>query len=151
MEPATGDERILSAKKLNSMKCVLYVLFCTITISACKKANTVAFAFTPGKYTGTFQRQVLPESPVALITLQFSGDTWSGESNMVKYPALCSGTYKKSGNTISFGNACPWTAEFDWTLILSGDYEVKQKGDSLQIIKDYNGFFKDVYILKKTE
>lgn len=133
------------------MKYIMLLVFYTIIIAACEKTNMASSAFSPGTYVGTFQRQVLPESPVAAVTLRFSGNTWSGEANMIKYPALCNGTFKQSGNKISFDNECPWTAEFDWTLILSGNYEIKQKGDSLQIIKDYNGFFKDVYMLKKAE
>jgi hypothetical protein len=52
-------------------------------------------------------------------------------------------------NNVTFENACLWTAEFDWTLILSQDYKIKVVGNTVEISRDYNGGFKDIYNLTK--
>jgi len=84
------------------------------------------------------------------VTLIFSGNDWSGQSQIAKYPALCRGTYKPNGaDSITFENACPWTAEFDWTFILSHNYKIKIVGNDIEISSNHNGVFKDIYKLTK--
>ncbi|SRR5258705_9249845 len=103
-----------------------------------------------GTYTGTFQRQVSGNGIISNVTITFTSVDWSGQSQYTKYPALCRGTYKINGtDQITFEDSCPWTAEFDWTFILSGDYKLIVNGNSIQISKDYNNAFKDVYKLTK--
>jgi hypothetical protein len=58
---------------------------------------------------------------------------------LAKYPALCHGTYSIKGDTIDFVNECAWTAEFDWSLILAGDYVIKESGKTLEFFR-MNGF-----------
>ncbi|MEP4780703.1 MAG: hypothetical protein ABJZ18_07005, partial [Algibacter sp.] len=79
------------------------------------------------------------------VELTFNNGNWTGESEIVKFPALCNGTYSNSGNVITFENACPWTAEFDWTLILGGEWDYSLNGNSLILTKT-NG---DKYTLTK--
>src|SRR5688572_19087412 len=104
------------------MRHILLVLLLSILINAsCKKASN---SLIPnGTYKGTFQRQTSTGGQISNVTINFSANTWTGESEIAKYPALCNGTYSANGNdSISFGNNCPWTAEFDWSLILAETY-----------------------------
>lgn len=78
-----------------------------------------------GTYIGTFQRELdWADNDTANITIIFSSNTWSGSSDKTKYPALCHGSYSINNSTINFINECPWTTEFDWSLILSGKYQL---------------------------
>jgi hypothetical protein len=134
------------------MKQVLFAaLTFTILISACKKGHTDNVSVIKnGTYAGTFQRRVSGSGPISNVTITFNSGNWTGQSQYSKYPALCHGTYKTTATDyITFENLCPWTAEFDWTLILSGDYNLTASGNNLEISKDYNGAFKDIYALKK--
>ena len=119
--------------------------------ASCKKADVDNGSIIKnGIYVGTFQRQVSGNGMISNVTITFASVNWSGQSQYEKYPALCRGTYKINGaDQITFENSCPWTAEFDWTIILSGNYKLIVNGNSIQISKDYNNAFKDVYKLIK--
>lgn len=125
---------------------IFLVTFC---FSSCKKSNS-NFLILDGTYVGTFQRNTSIAGQISNVTITFSANNWTGQSQYVKYPALCHGTYSSKGSdSISFENACPWTAEFDWTLILSQDYKIIIAGMDIEISKDYNGAFKDIYKLTR--
>ncbi len=130
------------------MRTVFFILLVMVLgIVSCNRTNP-AFLILPGTYTGTFQRGP-GYSPVSTVTITFSPDgNWAGQSQFPHYPALCSGTYKmSSSHAVSFKNACPWTADFNWTLILSGDYNITISGSHIEITRDYASLAKDVYDL----
>lgn len=128
---------------------LLNLLFVTLFAVSCKKTN-YDFEIREGTYVGTFQRLTSNGGQISNVTINFSANSWTGQSEYVKYPALCRGTYKvTASNNVTFENTCAWTAEFDWTLILSGDYKIKITGNKLEISRDYNGAYKDVYNLIK--
>lgn len=102
-----------------------------------------------GVYIGTFQRDLVwSDSDTANIIMTFSSNQWSGSSDMVKYSALCHGTYLIVGDTIIFENECAWTTEFDWSLILSGKYVLKESGNTIEFSRDYRTSTADTYIDK---
>lgn len=70
-------------------------------------------------------------------------------SSKPKYPAICEGTYSLSGQAIEFVNQCAWTAEFDWTYILSGTFTIQKEGDELLLIRSYGDAVYDTYRIKK--
>jgi hypothetical protein len=101
---------------------------------------------------GTFSGQFFRSGPSALATrsnvsLTFEGNEFSGQSDTPKYPGICHGTYTYSENTIVFSNKCFWTAEFDWTLILGGEFNVEINGDSLILSKPFGEHVTDYYLL----
>jgi hypothetical protein len=107
-----------------------------------------------GTYIGTFQRQLaFGGGDTAHVTITFSSNKWTGQSYRFHYPALCHGTYNIDKNKIVFANDCVWTAEFDWTLILSGEYDFSTNGNHLTIYHDYSGptidSYKDNYLLTR--
>lgn len=115
--------------------------------SSCSEDGQLEQKFEEGTFTGTFQRDlVFGDNEIANITLTFDGNRWSGTGDYPKYPALCSGTYSIDGKKITFQNECPWTAEFDWTLILSGEYKLTKTGSVLEFSRDYRSATSDTYI-----
>ncbi len=120
---------------------VLLIIGLIFVILSCNKDDENSQTEINGEYVGFFERGGNNSS----VKLTFNNGSWSGESEIVKFPALCNGTYSKSGNVITFENACTWTAEFDWTLILGGDWNYSLKGNSLVLTKT-NG---DKYTLTK--
>ena len=131
------------------MRPILIILILTIFISAsCKKADN---SLIPnGTYKGTFQRKTSSGGQISNVTIVFSANTWTGQSEFAKYPALCHGTYLENGiDSIHFENNCPWTAEFDWSLILSQRYKIEIAGKDIEITRNYNNAYVDIYKLTK--
>ena len=132
------------------MRHIFSFFFCLIMLAVSCKKSTSNLLIAEGTYTGTFQRQTLSGGQISNVTITFSASNWSGQSQFAKYPALCHGTYKATGtDSITFENACPWTADFDGTLILSQDYKIKIIGNDIEISREYNGSQKDIYKLTK--
>ncbi|MCL6218305.1 hypothetical protein [Zunongwangia pacifica] len=71
---------------------------------------------------------------------------YSGETEFAKFPAICEGKYVVNSNTVSFfSNECIWTAEFNWSLILNGDWKFTLRDNEL-ILKNEIG---DRYVLER--
>lgn len=131
------------------MKPLLCFLVLIVTLgSSCKKNDNQAIKLS-GTYAGTFQRKVSGSGAVSNVSLNFSDNAWNGESQTVKYPALSHGTFSTTGNKINFKNESALTAEFDWSLILSGDYDIALSGNKITISKSYATGMTDVYTLSK--
>ena len=126
-----------------------FLITAILFLISCKKDNSINQIITDGTYKGTFQREIVwSSSAPANITLVFSANQWSGSGDRAKYPALCHGTYTINNDTIIFGNECAWTAEFDWSLILSGKYALKQSGNTIEFTRDYRSSTSDTSIDK---
>ena len=130
---------------------LLYVIFIMLQLS-CETDHDRINIIPDGTYIGTFQRQLaFGGGDTAHVTITFSSNIYTGQSDRFHYPALCHGTYKIENNKIVFANECVWTAEFDWSLILSGEYDFSIKGNRLTIYHDYSGptidAYKDNYLL----
>jgi hypothetical protein len=94
-----------------------------------------------GEYIGIFERN----GNTSNVELNFTNGIYSGESETEKFSAICNGNYSISNYSIEFENVCPWTAEFDWTLILSENWNYTFENNTLIMTKS-NG---DKYTLTK--
>ena len=113
----------------------------------CKKvANNL-----DGEYSGTFNRSApnIRTRP-AKVTLSITRNKFKGTSNIKNYPAICEGTFTVNGSKIDVSNDCMFTADFDWSLILKGEYEYELSGKQLKITRSYPGDKYDSYTLEKT-
>ncbi len=86
---------------------------------------------TNGNYIGIFERNGITSN----VQLNLINGAFDGQSTVQKFPAICSGTYIIAGNTMTFENGCAWIAEFDWTLILSGEWNYTMNGTTLTLTK----------------
>jgi hypothetical protein len=137
-------------------KTLLSVVILTIISISCESDHTNATEIPIGVYSGTFQRQLSGGGgEIANVIITFSENTWTGQSDRSKYPALCHGTFSQDKSKIIFTDKCAWTAEFDWSLILAGTYDFTLDGKQLVITKGYSvkstETFTDKYILTKQE
>lgn len=128
------------------MKKLLFAIWIVILSgTGCEKSHDDKIP--DGIYTGTFQRQLaFGGGGIANVVFTFSSNTWSGQSDISKYPALCHGTYTIHNGKITFINECVWTAEFDWSLILGGEYTFNRTGNQLAFIRDDRGASRDTYV-----
>lgn len=129
-------------------KLIQVVVAAICMLTACSKSQDSTI--TDGHYSGTFRRVSAGVGDTAYVAINFTGNRYEGEvksSPKQYYPVPCKGTYGIDGSTIKFANECFFTANFDWSYILGGDYQMSRNGDSLTLIRDYNGIFRDEYRL----
>lgn len=110
-----------------------------LTILACSDDETQHII--EGEYSGIFER----DGNTSGVELSLLNGTFSGQSEIIKFPAICSGRYTVTNNVITFSNECPWTAEFDWSLILNGEWNYQYNNDTLIMTNSIG----DKYILEK--
>lgn len=119
------------------------------SLTACGFMDCIDEERLRGSYEGTFQRFAdgNPQG-LAAVELTFEGGSFSGNSEDPKYPAICAGSYTTKRSSISFSNTCLFTADFDWTLILSGDFRIERDEEELILTKN-DGNIVDMYRLVK--
>ena len=132
------------------MKNTSILLWVLMTLLSCEKNEVVSVGSLTGTYKGIFARsspnvKYLPSD----VILTFDGNRFQGSSSIPKYPAICNGTYSITDQDIEFNNLCPWTAEFDWSYILSGKFKISINGDELTMTRSYGVFVHDRYSLRR--
>jgi hypothetical protein len=110
---------------------ILILLGLLIVIVGCNNDDNNIQANINGDYVGFFQRN----GNISNVNLSFKNGTYNGQSEIEKFPALCNGTYSISGKTITFSSDCAWTAEFDWSLILSDKWNFNLNNNTLIMTK----------------
>jgi hypothetical protein len=117
---------------------------------ACEDNDIEKIELANGTYNGTFYRtSPAADWMVSNVTLTLTDGSYTGESDIARYPAICRGTYTVSGQNVEFANACPWTAEFDWTFILSGNFKIASNDGEIILTRVYDANTIDTYKLKK--
>jgi len=132
------------------MKNLFLILFFLFGLIACREYDELPVVLENRTYVGQFNRSS-PNTKwqASTVTLTFDNNNFTGNSSSIKYPAICKGTYEISGSEIIFTNAYPWTAEFDWTLILGGKFKLSKSGAEIIMTRSYNGSVVDTYRLVK--
>lgn len=107
----------------------LYFIGILLIIYACNQNDDIK-TIIEGNYVGIFERNANTSN----VELNFHSGTYSGKSQIEKFPAICDGTYSISENIITFKSECIWTAEFDWSLILAEKWTYTHTNDTLIMI-----------------
>ena len=130
---------------MNTKKTTLKLILIIISLSGCLEKGQSLKNFK-GTFSGTFTyyspEAGLPLTPkpiVAKASVTFSDSTYVATSNPNHVPAGGGGKFKIiDKNKVHFEDDHFYTANFDWGLVLSGDYNYKIKGDSLFLNKIVN-------------
>jgi len=104
---------------------LLTIIF--LSALACSKSDDESNINVEGNYIGTFERK----GTISNVEIDLKNSAFTGKSDTEKFPAICRGSFEMSHNTVTFRDECPWTAEFDWSLILSGKWDVRFKKNTL--------------------
>lgn len=134
------------------MKTKILAAFIVVTISSF--VSGCAHKTIPAPQ-GVFKGQFIRSSPLARyaasqVTITFTGNSFSGESDQPNYPAICRGTFQINGKEIEFKNECMFTADFDWSFILKDKFEFSLTEGQLEMIKS-KGDTVDRYSLRLQE
>ncbi len=119
------------------MKSILCLISFVFLLTGCEKESEpdrqiIDFGGLPvieGVYSGTFERG----DSTTNVTVEFdeSTNTFSGTSDTDYFPAIGSGTYSYGEVEITFEDENVWPANFDWTLILSREWDMEFTDDTL--------------------
>ncbi len=126
------------------MRYFLFAIIMALGLVACEKSASDDQVLS-GRYLGIFSRTGMDTSQVSLF---FDLNHFEGFSSNNYYPAICAGNFELSAGQISFADTCAWTANFDWSLILSGDYNI-QFTDGIVRIWKTSGGITDEYLLRQ--
>jgi len=122
--------------------------------SSCKKNNSL-LQISEGNYSGILQvtsstYQIPVTYPIAIL---FEKGKYKISPDPAR-PGGGSGIYNVNGDIGHFEDQNFWTADFDWSLILSGEYQIQTDGDNLVLIKQLRSNIPAgtsyKYLLKKT-
>lgn len=129
---------------------IIGAVIACMALASCKKEKNKGIQLS-GTYKGIFYRESVIKHDTSQVTLNFNGNNFNGGSSIDLYPAVCNGTFSVNSNKATFTNACFWTANFDWSYILNGEYQISTSGDTLRIERGYDGiiFSADRYMLVK--
>lgn len=98
-----------------------------------------------GTYIGYFHRN---GKDTARVTLRFENNTFDGSSNKTAYPAIGSGSFRQSANTLSFLPPSSTPSPLDSSLLLKGDYNYLHNDDGTIRIWKTGEQAEDEFILK---
>lgn len=132
--------------KIGFSKIVLVLLFASI-LNSCNddELNQNLNGNYSGIFTVKYSDGTTFSNNVTVTFNEKNNYSSSGNGNIYDfYPAGGSGTYEKGKSTIIFYDINGWYANFDWNLILNGEYEYSINENELTISANKNnvGFYK---------
>jgi hypothetical protein len=114
--------------------CIL--LFALILSVGCKKATTVD-VLLDGNYTGVFvitnSVKSVPETRPISITLKDGRFNIEPNASANVKPSGGKGSYTFKNGVGNFADEGVWTADFDWNMILNGEYDIRSSGTDLTL------------------
>lgn len=126
------------------MKRIICLISLVIILFSCEKSDSANYSLS-GRYMGIFSRTGMDTSQVSIY---FDLDRFEGFSSVTNYPAICAGKFDIEGDKVTFEDSCVWTANFDWSLILTGTYNLSFGEGTVRIWKT-NGAVTDEYLLRQ--
>ena len=131
------------------MRQLLALFLFVLVVSACKKNDDDSPAYElSGRFRGTFNRSGNPDT--AQVSFNFKPDmSFDGTGGASYYPAICAGSFQRNNNTLVVNDSCAWTANFDWSLIFDGNYNINFTSENSVRIWRTNGAVTDEYLLNR--
>lgn len=113
---------------------LLLFTIAAFTFSSCAKKDS-KISVLNGAYPGTFYYHSPSAAISGQVTVTFSENKYASASNSNRIPAAGNGSYQILNQQIQFTDTNVRTADFDWGLILNGNYTSQIKSDSLILTK----------------
>lgn len=109
-------------------------LFVFVLIMIACKDDDFSTLIVDGTYYGTFTIiESSGQTQSSYVTFIFSNNKYSCLPQKKYLPPVGAGAFTTNGNMITLTDTAIHTAEFDWTLILNGDFEYSYNGNTLTL------------------
>lgn len=128
---------------------IIALTILSFALTGCEEEILTKFT---GKYAGIFicSNSGSSTRPSGPASITFDGNTYTSTGNEDRIPAGGSGNFEiLNSQSVRFRDHNLWTADFDWGLILNGEYNYKAEGDSLFLAKYIGGLKVFEYRLEK--
>jgi hypothetical protein len=117
---------------------VIFLLPLFVFIACKKDSNTIQQELESAIYKGTFtvnyNDKIHSASDIEVVLNSDKSYNSTGNINP-RIPAGGSGTYIIKDNAILFDDQNHWTADFDWGLVLAGEYKITSNNKKLILKK----------------
>ena len=140
-------------------KMIALALICGVMFTGCGKesigSEEISKPIEESIYSGTFTVKYFVDMPESwgrengTTTLELKDGKFISTGNSNRIPAGGSGNYSIINDKIIFQDVNAWTADFDWNLILHGEYNFSFDGRRLKISANKNDVGYYEYDLKK--
>lgn len=130
---------------------IVLIVIVLVTNSCTSNDDEPSTPNLTGTYSGTFRVEYQNgETFSNPVEVSFMSENKYNSSGNDKYiPAGGSGTYEVNESIIDFKDINYWTANFDWNLILNGEYEYSLTSDQLTLSAHKNEMGLYTYKLNK--
>jgi hypothetical protein len=138
------DNKYHLVKNKFIMRKIIYILSCIFFITSCEDDTLPQFELK-GIYDGIFTVEYSEQQTFSNeVTITFNDSTYSCTSGENHIPAGGSGKFEIHSSTITFHDENGWFANFDWNLILDGEYDLNRDNSTIIISAHKNdvGFYK---------
>jgi hypothetical protein len=126
------------------MKSVVLAFMLLAGVAGCDNTGADVVPLS-GTYIGYFHRS---GKDTARVTLRFEDNRFDGSSNKDAYPAISSGLFRQSENTVSFISPFNMPPSLDSSLVLKGEYNYLYHDDGTIRIWKSSEEAEDEFILK---
>lgn len=90
-----------------------------------------AEAIEPGTYAGEFFFTEKNDTIISTVQFTFTDSTYNCIPQMMFHPPAGAGKYRIHGDSVELRDLTAHTADFDWTLILGGNFGYRRSGTKI--------------------
>jgi hypothetical protein len=130
----------LKSSTLGSYRCVMkrYIklsIFLSLLIGCNEDpaGTSSAEVIDPGIYSGQFFFTEKNDSIVSTVQFTFAESTYTCVPQMLYHPPAGAGKYRMHGDSVELRDLSAHTANFDWTLILDGNFGFRRSGATITL------------------
>ena len=109
------------------------IITLALLLGSCSQSTEVPASEPPenGKYSGMFYFAENGVTKSGAVTFAFEDTTYQCTPNSLYLPPSGGGSYKVKPGIITLTDLVLHTAEFDWSLILNGDFQYFRDGSKI--------------------
>jgi hypothetical protein len=128
---------VASSRRESPMTKVCFALILALTCLACDHGVDPTRPIKSSDYVGTFSiRSEDGTTQSGQVTFRFRTNTYSCIPEKVYLPPSGAGSYRLGDHSLTLTDTAMHTAQFDWSLILNGDFTYSNDGNKITLTQN---------------